>query len=103
MASEGESRDWSVIAVAVGTRVTQERERRKMTKEALGELSGLASRYIWRVEAGKQNVQLHTVSKIAAGLELTLAELLDGVEELVRNPMPKAPVRPRGPAARARS
>ena len=71
-----------------------------LTKEALSERSGLASRYIWRVEAGMQNLQLGNIAKIAVGLDLHLSELLAGVEELVENPIPRPPTKPRGPAAR---
>lgn len=87
------------MAVALGTRVTQERDRLKLTKEALGERSGLASRYIWRVEAGKQNIQLGTIARIAKGLDLTMAELLAGAEDLVANPVERPPAKPRGPTA----
>ncbi len=67
---------------AVGSRVTQERNRLGFTKEQLASRSGLASRYLWRVEAGRQNLQLATIAKIAAGLDLPLAALLAGVEEM---------------------
>ena len=100
MAADGDSKDWEATAVALGTRVTQERERLKLTKEALGERSGLASRYVWRVEAGLQNIQLGNIAKLAQGLGITIAALLDGVEELVRDPAPKPITKPRGPAAR---
>lgn len=91
--------DWSPAAVALGTRVTQERERLGLTKEGLAQRSGLASRYLWRVEAGRQNIQLGNIVKIAGGLGLTLAELLVGVEKLMDSPEPKAEVKPRGAKA----
>jgi transcriptional regulator with XRE-family HTH domain len=101
MAGTGESKEWSAAAVALGTRVTQERERLKLTKEALGERAGLASRYVWRVEEGLQNLQLGNLLKISEALGLTLSELLAGVEDLVINPVPKAARSPRGPKAAA--
>jgi transcriptional regulator with XRE-family HTH domain len=100
MAIAGESKEWTAVAIALGTRVTQEREQLGLTKEALGVRSGLASRYIWRVEAGLQNLQLLNITKIAGALGITLAELFAGVEELIRQPLTKPPTRPRGPAAR---
>ena len=96
MTTGGEKKDWAALAIALGTRVTQERDRLGITKEALGERSGLASRYIWRVEAGMQNIQLGSIGKIAAGLGMTLAELMAGVERLVANPVERKPSRPRG-------
>jgi len=100
MTTGGDNKDWAALAVAFGTRVTQERERLKITKEALGARSGLASRYIWRVEAGMQNVQLSNIGKIAVGLGVTLAELMEGVEYLIDHPVEKKPGR-RGPAKKA--
>ncbi|WP_326522929.1 helix-turn-helix domain-containing protein [Sphingomonas sp.] len=96
MTTGGEKKDWAALAIALGTRVTQERDRLGITKEALGERSGLASRYIWRVEAGMQNIQLGNIGKIATGLGLTLAELMAGIEQLVANPAERKPSRPRG-------
>ncbi len=100
MTADIDSKDWTAVAVALGTRVTQERTRLGLTKEALGGRSGLASRYIWRVEAGLQNLQLGNISKIANGLGVTLAELTSGIEQLVEEPVPKPVVKPRGRSAR---
>lgn len=93
-------KEWSAVAVALGTRVTQERTRLGLTKEALADRSGLASRYIWRVEEGRQNIQLGNIARLARGLGVGMADLMAGVEDLVLNPEPKAPAKPRGPAAR---
>ncbi len=103
MENSPESKEWTATATAVGTRVWQERELRNLTKEALAERCGLASRYIWRVEEGRQNLVLFTLAKIAQGLDMTLAELLQGVEELIRNPIPKPETKPRGPTARRKA
>lgn len=103
MAEDRDSKDWVATAVAFGTRVTQERERLKLTKEALGERSGLASRYIWRVEAGLQNIQLSNIAKLAQGLGVTVGALLGGVEELVRDPAPRPATKPRRPAVRRKA
>lgn len=97
---EDASKEWSAVAVALGTRVMQERTRLGLTKEALADRSGLASRYIWRVEEGRQNIQLGNIARLARGLGVSLAELTAGVEELVEQPEPKPPVKPRGPAAK---
>ena len=98
MSAGDEKKDWGPLAIALGTRVMQERTRLGMTKEALGESSGLASRYIWRVEEGLQNIQLGNVGKIAGGLGVTLSDLMAGVEDLIANPVERVPVRRRGPA-----
>lgn len=89
------------IAIAVGSRIRQEREARRMTKEALGERAQLASRYIWRVEDGRQNIQLRNLARIAAAMDTTLAALLTGVEELVAKPVKWPSPKPRGRRANA--
>ena len=94
--------DFAAIALAVGTRVEQERTARQLTKEGLAELSGLASRYLWRVEEGMQNITLKNLVAIANGLGLTLEDLLSGVEIMALNPQPRAERKPRGPGAAER-
>jgi transcriptional regulator with XRE-family HTH domain len=100
MAERGDEKDWMALAVALGTRVNEERSRLGITKQALGERSGLAPRYLWRVEEGRQNIQLGNIAKIATGLGVTLSELMAGVEALVANPVERPPVKRRGPAAK---
>jgi len=104
MPSKAESTPADPIAVALGTRITEERERLGLSKEALGEKSHLASRYIWRVEDGRQNIQLRNLSRIASGLGLTMAQLLVGVEELAESPPPRSSNKVRRkPASRSAS
>lgn len=102
MSDDADSTSPDPVANAIGLRVEQERTRLDITKEELGARSGLASRYIWRVEAGKLNVQLRNLAKIAEGLGVTVAELTTGLEELIANP-PERPKRPRrGPLPKAK-
>lgn len=101
MTDGGDSKEWAALAIALGTRVTQERKRLGMTKEALGTRSGLASRYVWRVEEGMQNIQLGNIGKLATGLGITLADLMNGVEHLVEHPVERPPVKRRGPVGKA--
>lgn len=94
--------DFAAIALAVGIRVEQERTARQLTKEGLAELSGLASRYLWRVEEGMQNITLKNLVAIANGLGLTLEALLSGVETMALNPQPRAEKKSRAPGAAER-
>lgn len=100
MTTGDRDKDWKALAVALGARVTQERERLQLTKEMLAHRSGLASRYLWRVEAGLQNIQLGNIGKIATGLGVSLSDLMKGIEHLVDHPVEKKPVKRRGPAAK---
>lgn len=101
MADDAESTAPDPIAVAIGTRILQERERGKLTKEELGARSGLSSRYVWRVEVGRVNVQIRNLAKIAAGLGMTVSQLADGMEALVESPLDRPKPKRRGPRPRA--
>lgn len=103
MASEAESPEPDPLAIAIGSRVAQERERLRMTKEDLGERAGLASRYVWRVEAGRLNIQLRNLAKIAEGLGLTVSQLTAGLEELVEHPWDRPKPKRRGPLPRGKA
>lgn len=59
-----------------GQRVREERKARDWTLENLSHATGLAWNYIADVERGERNVTLDTASKIAAGLEMPLWQLL---------------------------
>lgn len=102
MSDEADSTIADPVAIAIGTRITLERERLGLTKEELGTRSGLPSRYVWRVEAARVNVQLRNLSKIAIGLGLTVSELTSGLEELIRNPLNRPKPKRRGPLPRSR-
>lgn len=99
--TKAESPATDPIAVAIGSRVTLERERAGITKEELGARSGLPSRYIWRVETAKLNIQLRNLSRIAAGLGLTVSQLTAGMEDLVENPLDRPKPKRRGPLPRS--
>jgi transcriptional regulator with XRE-family HTH domain len=103
MADEADSTAPDPVAVAIGTRIMLERERAGLTKEELGARSGLSSRYVWRVEVGRLNVQLRNLAKIAAGLDLTVAQLTDGLEALVDKPLDRPKPKRRGPQPKQRN
>ncbi|MBW6528542.1 helix-turn-helix domain-containing protein [Sphingomonas sp. RHCKR7] len=91
-------------ANALGFRIEQERLGREMSKEELAQRAGLASRYLWRVEEGKQNLTFKSLVAIALGLDVPLAVLLQDVEDLAAHPPDRAVKKPRGKAgARART
>ena len=55
------------------------REKRQWTQEDLAERSELDRSYVAGIEAGLRNPSIKAVSRIARGLGLTLAGLLDTV------------------------
>lgn len=102
MAGEPESNEADPIAIAIGSRLLLERERLGLTKEEVAARAGLSSRYVWRVEAGRVNVQMRNLARIAHGLDLTVSQLTAGLEELVENPLDRPKPKRRGPLPRPR-
>jgi transcriptional regulator with XRE-family HTH domain len=57
---------------AIGSRIAELRKQRGLTQQELAEASGILCNNISRVEAGRYNVTLDTLSKLAAALSVTL-------------------------------
>ena len=55
------------------------RDRRGISQETLGELSGLHRTYVGHVERGEVNPSLHNVLRIAHALEVDPSELVRGL------------------------
>lgn len=102
MKGEDESKASDPIALAIGSRLLLERERLGLTKEEVAARAGLSSRYVWRVEAGRLNIQIRNLAKIAEGLGLTVSQLTQGLEELVRDPLDRPKPKRRGPLPKTR-
>ena len=67
---------------AVGKLLKKHRLSLQLSQEALGELAGLDRTYISGVERGMRNPSLTALSSLANALNITTAELLQGLEEL---------------------
>ena len=50
------------------------RTKKRLTQEKLAELICVHEKYIGRIEAGKQNITIKTLNKIANALEIDLAD-----------------------------
>ncbi len=64
----------------VGIRVGQLRERRKLTREKLGELSHISDRFIYDIETGQKGMSAETLYNIAKALNVTSDYILFGSE-----------------------
>jgi transcriptional regulator with XRE-family HTH domain len=69
---------------AFGGTVRQLRLTRKLSQEALAELSGLHRTYICDVEHGVRNISIGTLLKIAQALGTTVSELTQNLEKDAR-------------------
>ena len=63
----------------LGQRVRHLREERGLTQEKLGEKAQLDQTYISGIECGARNPSALVLSKIAAALKVSLAQLVEGV------------------------
>lgn len=59
-----------------GQRLREERQRRGMTLEDLGELSGMTWSYIAQVEVGRRNISVDNMHFLAQGVDVPLRDLL---------------------------
>ena len=66
--------------MAVGSRVTQLRQTRELAPSVLARLAGMDANYLWRIEAGRQNLSLRNVARLAKAFEITLSELFAGID-----------------------
>ena len=64
------------IKVKFGQRVKQLRLAKSYSQEKLAELADLDRTYIPGIEAGKRNVSLVVVKKIAKAFDISISELL---------------------------
>ena len=67
------------LSIAVGEQITRVRERHDLARHQLAKLSGMDANYLWRIEAGRQNLSLRNVARLANAFGITLSELLAGI------------------------
>lgn len=60
-----------------GKRVREEREKRGISQERLGELAGVHRTYIGMIERAEKNITLTNMQKIAKALGLRVNHLVD--------------------------
>jgi transcriptional regulator with XRE-family HTH domain len=70
---------------ALGLAVKHRREELGLTQEQVANDSGLHQRWISNVETGKRNPSYGSLRRLAAGLELSAAELIGRAEQLERD------------------
>ena len=66
-------------SIHLGKRIRDLRKATKLTQEGLASKAGIDSKYVQDIERGEANPTLAMLVAIAQALELTLAELLEGV------------------------
>ena len=66
----------------IGAKLVYYRKIRNLTQEELAEKVGITPQYLSRIENGgySKNVSLSTLMKIAGVLDVTMSQLMEGVE-----------------------
>lgn len=71
----------SAIANKLGRVIRQERERRRLSQEALSELAGMNRSFVGEIERGEAMPTIVTLQKLADALGIKLSELIRLYEE----------------------
>ncbi|BFG71012.1 hypothetical protein KACHI17_18930 [Sediminibacterium sp. KACHI17] len=70
--------DKDQIKIAFGEHLTKLRKERELSIHQLAHASDLEYSHVQRIEKGKVNVALTTLSSLAQGLDMSLEELFSG-------------------------
>lgn len=70
------------IQAYFGLAIKQIRTERKISQEKFALLIGMDRTYYASVEAGKRNISISNISKIAAGFDIPISSLFLRVEEI---------------------
>lgn len=70
-----------MIKVAFGKACREYREKKNISQEKFALLIGLDRTYYSSVESGKRNISIQNIEKIADGLGISLAELMNKAED----------------------
>ena len=79
MARDGDEKGDEGLYVAVGARIRELREAAGMTQESFATATGMNPDYVWRIEAGRQNLSLKTLGRAALALDRPLTALFEGI------------------------
>lgn len=71
----------SAIANKLGRVIRLERERRRLSQEALSELAGMNRSFVGEIERGEATPTVATLQKLADALGIKLSELIKQYEE----------------------
>ena len=70
----------SELSREIGQRIRNYRTQQKLSQEELAEKCALHPTYIGQVERGEKNATIESISKIAAGLSVSLSTLFENIE-----------------------
>lgn len=67
------------LLVAIGKRIHDVRMAKELGVTETAAAAGMQKGHLWRVEAGQHNLSVKVLARLAAALDTTMGDLLDGV------------------------
>jgi len=70
----------SQLLINLGLKIKELRAKKNISQQELSDLIGVKRQYISQIETGDYNVTIDTLNKIANAFEISISDLLEGVE-----------------------
>jgi len=64
----------------VGDRIKQTRVAAGLSQEGFAKAAGMSAGFVWRIEEGRQNLGLKSLARVAFALNVSMADLLSGID-----------------------
>ena len=74
----------SAIALWIGQRISSLRKVQHVSQEELAERAQISVSFLSMIERGRRLPRITTLAALAAGLGLTLSQMLEGIDESAR-------------------
>jgi transcriptional regulator with XRE-family HTH domain len=74
----------TALLQALGQRIRELRSKRGYSQEGFADLCGVHRTFMGSIERGETNLSFQNLVKVAAALEITLSQLVSGVEKKAR-------------------
>jgi transcriptional regulator with XRE-family HTH domain len=71
------------LKTVLGKRVREMRSKKGFSQEAFADHCGLHRTYMGGIERGEHNLTIETLMTVSKGLEITMSDLLAGIEKQV--------------------
>ena len=71
----------NILQIQVGLRIKELRVRDGSSQECFALKIGMDRTYLASIEAGRRNVTLQNLAKIATGFDMTLSEFFEGIAQ----------------------
>jgi transcriptional regulator with XRE-family HTH domain len=68
------------IPVDIGNQVKKFRKKKKLSQTELAVMIGKDRQYLYKIEKGKVTSNVFTIALIASALEITMADLFEGIK-----------------------